>query len=117
MLILHYPRCSTCRNARKHLDSLELDYTTSDITEEPPTVEELKAWVPRSGLPLKRFFNTSGNVYRELGLKDKLADMSEEEQMALLSSNGMLVKRPLLVTDEQVLVGYKAADYDALKDA
>lgn len=115
MLILQYPRCSTCRNALKYLDQLGLDYESRDITKEPPTVEELKEWVPRSGLPLRRFFNTSGNVYRELGLKDKLDDMTEDEQMGLLSSNGMLVKRPLLVTDDQVLVGFKAEAYDGLK--
>lgn len=115
MLILQYPRCSTCRNALKYLDQLGLDYESRDITKEPPTVEELKEWVPRSGLPLRRFFNTSGNVYRELGLKDTLDDMTEDEQMGLLSSNGMLVKRPLLVTDDQVLVGFKAEAYDGLK--
>lgn len=115
MLILQYPRCSTCRNALKYLDQLGLDYESRDITKEPPTVEELKEWVPRSGLPLRRFFNTSGNVYRELGLKDTLYDMTEDEQMGLLSSNGMLVKRPLLVTDDQVLVGFKAEAYDGLK--
>lgn len=115
MLILQYPRCSTCRNALKYLDQLGLGYEARDITKEPPTVEELKEWVPRSGLPLRRFFNTSGNVYRELGLKDTLDDMTEDEQMGLLSSNGMLVKRPLLVTDDQVLVGFKAEAYDGLK--
>lgn len=115
MLVLHYPRCTTCKNALSYLDQLGLEYETRDITEEPPTVDELKAWVPRSGKPLRRFFNTSGKVYRELGLKDRLADMPEEEQMGLLSSDGMLVKRPLLVTEDKVLVGFKAEEYDTLK--
>ncbi len=91
MLFIHYPKCSTCKKAKKWLDDRGLDYTERHIVEENPTAEELKAWHEKSGLPLKRFFNTSGMRYRELGLKDKLKDMSEEEQYELLSTDGMLV--------------------------
>lgn len=114
MLFIQYPKCSTCQKAAKKLKSLGHTYEDRNITTDPPTVKELKDWVPRSGLPLRRFFNTSGMKYRELGLKDKLAEMSEDEQMALLASDGMLVKRPLLVTEDRVLVGFKEAEYEAL---
>ena len=99
MLFLHYPKCTTCQRARKWLDGQGAAYEARDIKEDNPTLEELTAWYRRSGLPLKKFFNTSGLQYRALGLKDRLPEMSEDEQLALLASDGMLVKRPLLVTE------------------
>ena len=113
MLFLCYPRCSTCAKAKKWLDEQHIPYTFRDIKEENPTLEELKAWHTLSGLPLKRFFNTSGLLYKELALKDKLPTMSEEEQYRLLASDGMLVKRPLLVGEGFVLVGFKEAEWAA----
>ena len=107
MLFLHYPKCTTCQKAKKRLDGQDAAYEARDIKEEPPSLEELREWVGRSGLPLKRVFNTSGLQYRALGLKDKLADMSEEEQLALLAGDGMLVKRPLLVTEKTVIPGFR----------
>ncbi len=107
MLFLGYPKCGTCRKAREWLDAKNLGYTFRDIVREPPTVPELKEWQKRSALPLKRFFNTSGMSYRALGLKDKLPGMDEEEALKLLASDGMLVKRPLLVTEETVLIGFR----------
>ena len=107
MLFLGYPRCGTCRKAREWLDAKKLSYTFRDIVQDPPTVLELKEWQKRSELPLKRFFNTSGMSYRALGLRDKLPGMDEEEALKLLASNGMLVKRPLLVTEEIVLIGFR----------
>lgn len=112
MLFLEYPKCSTCQKARKWLDSHEVSYTDRHIVEENPTFEELKEWYGRSGLPLKRFFNTSGMLYKEMKLKEQLPDMSEEEQLQLLSTNGMLVKRPLLIDDNLVLTGFKEAEWE-----
>ena len=112
MLFLEYPKCSTCQKARKWLDSHEVSYIDRHIVEENPTFEELKEWYGRSGLPLKRFFNTSGMLYKEMKLKEKLPDMSEEEQLQLLSTNGMLVKRPLLIDDKLVLTGFKEAEWE-----
>ena len=112
MLFLEYPKCSTCQKARKWLDSHEVSYTDRHIVEENPTFEELKEWYGRSGLPLKRFFNTSGMLYKEMKLKEQLPDMSEEEQLQLLSTNGMLVKRPLLINDNLVLTGFKEAEWE-----
>ena len=103
MLFIGYPKCTTCKKAKKWLDEHKIEYTDRPIKEENPTAEELRQWHARSGLPLKRFFNTSGMIYREMGLKDKLADMSEDEQYALLATDGMLVKRPLLVGEDLVL--------------
>lgn len=112
MLFLEYPACSTCQKARKWLDAHNLPYTDRHIRDENPTCEELKCWHSSSGLPLKKFFNTSGQVYKALGLKDRLPDMSEEEQLQLLAGDGMLVKRPLLILDSgRVLVGFKEADW------
>ena len=111
-LFIEYPKCSTCQKARKWLDGKGLAYTDRDIKTENPSLEELKAWHKRSGLPLKRFFNTSGLLYRDLGLKDKLETTSEEEQLALLATDGMLVKRPILVTDSTVLIGFKEKDWE-----
>ena len=116
MLFVCYPRCSTCKKAQKWLEENQVDYTFRDIKEDNPTLEELKAWHEKSGLPLKKFFNTSGQLYRSMELSKKLPTMPEEEQFALLASDGLLVKRPLVVTDDRVLVGYKEADWaDALK--
>lgn len=109
--IIEYPKCSTCKKAIKYLKENSVEFEDRDIKEHNPTIEELKEWHRISGLPLKKFFNTSGMKYKELGLKDKLKDMSEEEQYALLATNGMLVKRPVLVGDDWVLVGFKEAEW------
>ena len=114
MTILCYDRCTTCQKALKWLDLKGADYTVRPIKEEHPNVDELRAWWKQSGLPLRRFFNTSGMLYRELGLKDKLDTMSEDEQLALLASDGMLVKRPLLVSDRAVIPGFKEKDWEAV---
>ena len=111
MLFLYYPKCTTCQKAKKWLDQQGADYQARDIKADNPTLEELTDWYRRSGLPLKRFFNTSGLQYRALGLKDKLASMGEDEQLALLASDGMLVKRPILVTGTKVLPGFREADW------
>ena len=111
MLFVCYPNCSTCKKAQKWLDAAGLPYTVRNIKTEPPTAEELTAWQAKSGLPLKKFFNTSGQGYRALGLKDRLPQMSDEEQLALLASDGMLVKRPILVVGEKVLVGFKEIEW------
>lgn len=107
MLFVEYPKCTTCQKAKKFLDSREAVYLDRHIKEENPTAEELRNWHQRSGLPLKKFFNTSGLQYKSLGLKDKLPAMTEEEQYTLLASDGMLVKRPILVGEDFVLVGFK----------
>ena len=108
MLFNWYPACTTCQKAKKWLDERGMRYETRHIRDEAPTLAELTEWHAHSGLPLKRFFNTSGKRYAELGLKDKLPTMSEAEQLALLASDGMLVKRPILVTGDKVLIGFKA---------
>lgn len=107
MLLIQYPKCSTCRKAKKWLDAHNITYTERHIAEDNPSYGELKEWFKKSGLPLKRFFNTSGMLYKEMQLKDKLPAMSEEEQIRLLADDGMLVKRPLLIGDDFVLVGFK----------
>lgn len=108
VLFIEYPRCSTCKRAKKWLDEHGISYTDRHIVEETPTAEELAAWHERSGLPLRRLFNTSGMKYRELGIKAKLdAGMSNEEAYALLASDGMLIKRPLVVADDAILVGFR----------
>lgn len=114
-LFLQYPACSTCQKAKKWLIENNIEYTNRLIVEDNPTIEELKEWISRSGLLIKKFFNTSGLVYKELQLSKKLPDMSEEEQIALLASNGKLVKRPLVVTDSFVLVGFKPEEWVKLK--
>ena len=111
MLFLCYPTCSTCRKAQAFLDARGAAYDLRDIRENNPTEKELRRWHARSGLPLKRFFNTSGIPYRELGLSAKLPAMSEDEQFALLATNGMLVKRPLLIGEDFVLVGFREAEW------
>ena len=113
MLFVEYPKCTTCQRAKKFLDNAGAQYIDRHIKEENPTVEELRTWWQASGLPLKKFFNTSGLQYKSLGLKDKLPHMSEEEQLALLAGDGMLVKRPILVGEGFVLVGFKEADWSA----
>ncbi len=118
MLFLCYPKCTTCQKAKKWLDEQGVSYTLRDIKTDRPTVEELAAWHRLSGLPLKRFFNTSGLQYKALGLKDKLPSMSEEEQLALLATDGMLVKRPILVTETDALPGFREAEWkEALQSA
>lgn len=111
MLFIEYPKCSTCRKAKNWLDEHKIIYTDRHIVEDNPTYEELKKWYDKSGLPLKKFFNTSGLIYREMQLKDKLDSMSEEEQLKLLASNGMLVKRPVIVDGDTVLTGFKEAEW------
>lgn len=111
LLLLEYPKCSTCRKAKKWLDDRGISYEDRHIAEQNPNVQELKEWRERSGLPLKKFFNTSGMLYRELGLKDRLPGMNEEEQYNLLASDGMLVKRPLLVGEDFVLAGFKEQEW------
>lgn len=109
--IIQYPKCSTCKKAVKFLQDNNVEFESRDIKENNPTAEELKKWHEMSGLPLKRFFNTSGLKYKELGLKDKLPQMSEEEQYELLATDGMLVKRPILVGEDYVLVAFKETEW------
>lgn len=113
MLFVCYPKCTTCQKAAKWLEEQGIEVTVRDIKQDNPTEAELRAWHKLSGLPLKRFFNTSGLQYKALGLKDKLPAMSEDEQFALLATDGMLVKRPLLIGEDFVLVGFKTAEWEA----
>ena len=112
MLFLCYPKCSTCQKAKAWLDQRGISYDLRDIKLNNPTAEELTAWYQKSGLPLKKFFNTSGLQYKALGLKDKLPEMSESDQLALLATDGMLVKRPLLVGEDFVLTGFRPAEWE-----
>ena len=112
MLFICYPKCTTCKKAQNWLESKSLNYELRDIKEQNPTYDELKKWYKTSGLPLKKFFNTSGLLYKPMGLKDKLADMSEEEQLKLLSTDGMLVKRPILINGDKILTGFKEKDWE-----
>jgi len=111
MLFICYPKCSTCQKAKKWLDEKNIEYTERHIVENNPTYDELKKWYPKSGMPLKKFFNTSGLLYKEMQLKDKLPTMSEEEQLKLLATNGMLVKRPLVVMEDIILTGFKETEW------
>lgn len=111
ILFLEYPPCSTCKKAKKWLDDHQISYTDRHIKEQNPTKEELTLWYKRSGLPLKKFFNTSGLLYKSMSLKDKLPTMTEDEQLALLSTDGMLVKRPIIVADSFILVGFKESEW------
>ena len=111
MLFIHYPKCTTCQKAKKWLDENNIEYTERHIVENNPSYDELKQWHEKSGLELKRFFNTSGLLYKEMQLKNKLPEMSEEEQLRLLSTNGMLVKRPIVVCDDTVLVGFREVQW------
>jgi arsenate reductase len=106
-----YPKCTTCAKAKKWLDENDIEYTERDIKSENPTVDELRAWYQKSGLPLKKFFNTSGLLYKSMDLKNKLPQMTDEEMLKLLSTDGMLVKRPLLIGDDFVLVGFKEIEW------
>ncbi len=114
MLFVCYPKCSTCKKAQKWLDDRGVSYEIRDIKTQNPTAEELQAWQQTSGLPLKKFFNTSGQLYRAMGLKERLKDMSDEEMLALLATDGMLVKRPILVGDGKVVVGFREAEYESV---
>lgn len=115
VLFLEYPKCSTCKRAKAWLTENGVAFDDRHIAEDNPTAEELKAWWEKSGLPLKKFFNTSGLVYKEQNLKERLPDMSEEEQLALLATNGMLVKRPLVIGEDFVLIGFKETEWERLK--
>jgi len=112
ILFLEYPSCSTCKKAKAWLDDHKISYTSRHIKEQNPTKDELTLWYKKSGLPLKKFFNTSGQLYKSMALKDKLPSMSEEEQIALLSTDGMLVKRPVIVTDTFVLTGFRESEWE-----
>lgn len=112
IILVEYPKCTTCKRGKKWLEEHNITFTDRNIKEQNPTAEELKKWQEMSGLPLKRFFNTSGIIYREMDLKNKLKSMSEEEQLALLATDGMLVKRPLLITEDTVLVGMKEKEWE-----
>ena len=112
MVFLQYPPCSTCKKAKKWLDDNGIQYTARHIKGENPSYEELKLWLEKSGLPVKKFFNTSGMLYRDLGLKDKLPSMTEEEQLQLLATDGMLVKRPVLVLEDTVLTGFREKEWE-----
>lgn len=110
--VLVYRKCSTCRRALKWLEQNNIDFEERPIVEENPSFDELKEWYGKSGLPLKKFFNTSGNIYKQMNLKDKLGDMSEEEQLKLLAADGMLVKRPLVVGEDFVITGFKESEWE-----
>ncbi len=112
MLFIEYPQCSTCQRAKKWLDERGIQYTDRHIKEQNPTYEELKEWQAQSGLPLKRFFNTSGLLYKSMQLKDKLPQMSAEEQLRLLATDGMLIKRPLIVDGQRVMTGFRPAEWE-----
>lgn len=112
MLFIYYPRCSTCQKAKKWLDENGFKYDEQHIVEDNPDYDQLKGLYEKSGLPLKRFFNTSGKIYREMQLKDKLPEMSEEEQLKILSTEGMLVKRPIIETDDVVLTGFRQKEWE-----
>ena len=113
ILVLEYPKCSTCKKALKWLEENEIPFTKRHIVEENPSEQELTEWYHKSGLPLKKFFNTSGLLYKSMALKDKLPSMSEDEQYELLATDGMLVKRPLIISEDFVLVGFKEAEWEA----
>lgn len=112
VLFIEYPRCTTCRKAKKYLEENNIDFVDRHIVEENPSKDELKEWLNKSGLPIKKFFNTSGVLYREMQLKDKVKELSEDELLDILASNGMLVKRPIVVKDNTVLVGFKEEEWN-----
>lgn len=114
MLFIEYPKCSTCKRAKAWLDNHSVKYEDRHIKEKNPTEEELKKWYQKSGFPLKKFFNTSGILYKEMNLKEKLLNMTEEEQLKLLATDGMLVKRPLLIMEDKILVGFKEAEWETI---
>ena len=111
MFFICYPKCTTCRNAQKWLDENHIEYTLRDIKQDNPSYEELKKWYEKSKLPINKFFNTSGLLYKAMNLKEKLADMTDDEKLHLLATDGMLVKRPMLIMQEKVLVGFKAEEW------
>lgn len=110
--VYQYPSCSTCRKALKYLNERGVNYTSIHLVEETPSYEELKVLYEKSGLPVKKFFNTSGLKYKELGLKDKLPNLSDDEALKLLASDGMLIKRPILTNDEKILIGFKEEEWN-----
>ncbi len=112
MLFIYYPKCTTCQKAKKWLDENNIEYTERHIVENNPSYQELKAWYEKSGFPLKKFFNTSGLLYKEMELKNKLPLMSEDEKLKLLATNGMLVKRPIAVAGEKIFVGFKESEWE-----
>ena len=112
MIFLEYPKCSTCKNAKKWLDEHGISYSDRHIKEQNPTYDELRVWHIRSGMPLKKFFNTSGLLYQSMNLKEKLPSMTEDEQLRLLASDGMLVKRPLIVSDDLILIGFRPEEWE-----
>ena len=112
MLFVCYPKCSTCKKAQKWLDENGKNYEMRDIKTDKPTEDELAEWWEKSGLPLKRFFNTSGNLYKEMKLKDRLPEMSEADQISILATDGMLVKRPILISEDKVLVGFREKEWE-----
>lgn len=113
-LFIEYPKCSTCQKAKAWLNENKIEYIDRHIVEQNPTYQELKEWKEKSNYPLKKFFNTSGNKYKELNLKEKLSELTEEEQLNLLASNGMLVKRPLLINENKVLIGFKKEEWESI---
>ncbi len=112
LIFIEYPKCTTCKRAKAWLDEAGIEYTDRNIKDENPTIDELREWYAKSGLPLKRFFNTSGMLYKQMSLKDKLPQMSEEEQLELLSTDGMLVKRPIIINDDTILVGFRQDEWE-----
>lgn len=114
MLFVNYPKCSTCQKARKFLEERSVSFENRNIKEQNPSADELRAWITKSGLSVKRFFNTSGMLYRQMELKDKLPNMSDQEMIDLLATDGMLVKRPILVTEDTVLIGFRQAEWEEL---
>ena len=114
-LFIEYPKCSTCKKAKKWLEDNKIDFEDRHIVDDNPTIEELKEWIGRSGLDIKKWFNTSGLKYKELKLKEKLPTMSEEEKIKLLASDGKLIKRPVIVTDKEIFTGFKEEQWNVLK--
>ncbi len=112
LIFIEYPKCTTCKRAKAWLDEAGIEYIDRNIKDENPTIDELREWYAKSGLPLKRFFNTSGMLYKQMSLKDKLPQMSEEEQLELLSTDGMLVKRPIIINDDTILVGFRQDEWE-----
>ena len=113
-VLLQYPKCSTCKKAQNLLNWAKVSYESRNIAQDNPSVEELTDWIEKSGLPIEKFFNSNGVVYKEMNLKDKLPEMTEEEKIELLASNGMLIKRPIIVGEDKVLVGFKEAEWRKL---
>ena len=115
-IFIEYPKCSTCKKAKKWLEDNNVEFIDRNIVEETPTVEELSKWIKKNGLEIKRWFNTSGLKYKELNLKEKIPTMSDNEKIELLASNGMLIKRPILVSDKSILIGFKEKEWEAIKE-